>query len=103
MQHDRAGKPAGPEDLIDVARLVTAYYALHPDPAEPGAARGLRHVRAPRLVPAAAFNDDHIAATSQAICEYRTAQGTDGPLFLGADTHAPVRAGEDHRTGGVRG
>ncbi|WP_233647933.1 phosphoglucomutase (alpha-D-glucose-1,6-bisphosphate-dependent) [Streptomyces sp. BSE6.1] len=88
MQHDRAGKPAGPEDLIDVARLVTAYYALHPDPAEPGqrVAFGTSGHRGSSL--AAAFNEDHIAATSQAICEYRTAQGTDGPLFLGADTHA---------------
>ncbi|MEG3631438.1 phosphoglucomutase (alpha-D-glucose-1,6-bisphosphate-dependent) [Streptomyces poriticola] len=88
MRHDRAGKPAGAEDLIDVARLVTAYYALHPDPAEPGqrVAFGTSGHRGSSL--AAAFNDDHIAATSQAICEYRKAQGTDGPLFLGADTHA---------------
>lgn len=88
MQHDRAGKPAGPDDLIDVARLVTAYYALRPDPAEPAqrVAFGTSGHRGSSL--AAAFNDDHIAATSQAICEYRSAQGTDGPLFLGADTHA---------------
>lgn len=88
MQHDRAGRPAGPEDLIDVARLVTAYYALHPDPGEPAqrVAFGTSGHRGSSLV--AAFNDDHIAATSQAICEYRSAQGTDGPLFLGADTHA---------------
>lgn len=88
MQHERAGQVAGPEDLIDVARLVTAYYALHPDPAEPGqrVAFGTSGHRGSAL--AAAFNEDHIAATSQAICEYRTAQGTDGPLFLGADTHA---------------
>ncbi|WP_369240109.1 phosphoglucomutase (alpha-D-glucose-1,6-bisphosphate-dependent) [Streptomyces sp. R21] len=88
MQDARAGQVAGPEDLIDVARLVTAYYALHPDPAEPGqrVAFGTSGHRGSSLV--AAFNEDHIAATSQAICEYRTAQGTDGPLFLGADTHA---------------
>ncbi|MBC2907791.1 phosphoglucomutase (alpha-D-glucose-1,6-bisphosphate-dependent) [Streptomyces cupreus] len=88
MQHERAGQVAGPEDLIDVARLVTAYYALHPDPAEPGqrVAFGTSGHRGSSL--AAAFNEDHIAATSQAICEYRSAQGTDGPLFLGADTHA---------------
>ncbi|MFI9766496.1 phosphoglucomutase (alpha-D-glucose-1,6-bisphosphate-dependent) [Streptomyces sp. NPDC052415] len=88
MQDERAGQVAGPEDLIDVARLVTAYYALHPDPAEPGqrVAFGTSGHRGSSL--AAAFNEDHIAATSQAICEYRTAQGTDGPLFLGADTHA---------------
>ncbi|MER6980244.1 phosphoglucomutase (alpha-D-glucose-1,6-bisphosphate-dependent) [Streptomyces carpinensis] len=88
MQQERAGRPAGPEDLIDVARLVTAYYALHPDPAEPGqrVAFGTSGHRGSSL--AAAFNEDHIAATSQAICEYRAGQGTDGPLFLGADTHA---------------
>ncbi|WP_371673546.1 phosphoglucomutase (alpha-D-glucose-1,6-bisphosphate-dependent) [Streptomyces sp. NBC_00289] len=88
MQHERAGGPAGPEDLVDVARLVTAYYALHPDPAEPGqrVAFGTSGHRGSSL--ATAFNEDHIAATSQAICEYRTGQGIDGPLFLGADTHA---------------
>ncbi|MFE1251532.1 phosphoglucomutase (alpha-D-glucose-1,6-bisphosphate-dependent) [Streptomyces sp. NPDC058735] len=88
MQHERAGSPAGPEDLVDVARLVTAYYALRPDLDDPGqrVAFGTSGHRGSSL--AAAFNDDHIAATSQAICEYRAAQGTDGPLFLGADTHA---------------
>ncbi|MFG3167864.1 phosphoglucomutase (alpha-D-glucose-1,6-bisphosphate-dependent) [Streptomyces sp. NPDC048200] len=88
MQHERAGKPAGPEDLVDVARLVTAYYALHPDPADPGqrVAFGTSGHRGSSL--ATAFNEDHIAATSQAICEYRDSQGTDGPLFLGIDSHA---------------
>ncbi|WP_369243817.1 phosphoglucomutase (alpha-D-glucose-1,6-bisphosphate-dependent) [Streptomyces sp. R41] len=88
MVHERAGRPAGPEDLVDVARLVTAYYALHPDPAEPGqrVAFGTSGHRGSSLT--TAFNEDHIAATSQAICEYRAGQGTDGPLFLGADTHA---------------
>ncbi len=88
MQHERAGSPAGPGDLVDVARLVTAYYALHPDPDDPGqrVAFGTSGHRGSSL--ASAFNDDHIAATSQAICEYRADQGTDGPLFLGADTHA---------------
>ncbi|WP_329223380.1 phosphoglucomutase (alpha-D-glucose-1,6-bisphosphate-dependent) [Streptomyces sp. NBC_01485] len=88
MQHERAGQAAGPEDLVDVARLVTAYYALHPDPADPGqrVAFGTSGHRGSSLN--TAFNEDHIAATSQAICEYRAAQGTDGPLFLGADSHA---------------
>jgi phosphoglucomutase len=88
MQHERAGRPAGPEDLIDVAQLVTAYYALHPDPAEPEqrVAFGTSGHRGSSL--ATSFNEAHIAATSQAICEYRAGQGTDGPLFLGADTHA---------------
>ncbi|MFJ4277435.1 phosphoglucomutase (alpha-D-glucose-1,6-bisphosphate-dependent) [Streptomyces massasporeus] len=88
MQHERAGSPAGPEDLVDVARLVTAYYAHRPDLDDPGqrVAFGTSGHRGSSL--AAAFNDDHIAATSQAICEYRAGQGIDGPLFLGADTHA---------------
>ncbi|MFC8985701.1 phosphoglucomutase (alpha-D-glucose-1,6-bisphosphate-dependent) [Streptomyces sp. NPDC057115] len=88
MQHERAGGPAGPEDLVDVARLVTAYYALRPDPDDPAqrVAFGTSGHRGSSLK--GAFNDDHIAATSQAICEYRAAQGTDGPLYLGADTHA---------------
>lgn len=88
MVHERAGQPAQPGDLVDVARLVTAYYAVHPDPAEAGqrVAFGTSGHRGSAL--AAGFNEDHIAATTQAICDYRTRQGTDGPLFLGADTHA---------------
>ncbi|MFE1732052.1 phosphoglucomutase (alpha-D-glucose-1,6-bisphosphate-dependent) [Streptomyces bacillaris] len=88
MAHARAGQPAQSTDLVDVARLVTAYYALHPDPAEPAqrVAFGTSGHRGSAL--AAAFNDDHIAATTQAICDYRARQGADGPLFLGADTHA---------------
>ncbi|MFJ9347576.1 phosphoglucomutase (alpha-D-glucose-1,6-bisphosphate-dependent) [Streptomyces sp. NPDC101237] len=88
MPHERAGRPAAPEDLVDVARLVTAYYARHPEPADPAqrVAFGTSGHRGSSL--ATAFNEDHIAATSQAICEYRSGQGTDGPLFLGADTHA---------------
>ncbi|MFD9438289.1 phosphoglucomutase (alpha-D-glucose-1,6-bisphosphate-dependent) [Streptomyces sp. NPDC060006] len=88
MQHERAGRPADPEDLVDIARLVTAYYSLHPDPADPAqrVAFGTSGHRGSSLN--TAFNEDHIAATSQAICEYRSGQGTDGPLFLGADTHA---------------
>ncbi|THA30701.1 alpha-D-glucose phosphate-specific phosphoglucomutase [Streptomyces sp. A1277] len=88
MPHTRAGQQARPEDLTDVARLVTAYHALHPDPAEPGqrVAFGTSGHRGSST--ATAFNEDHIAATSQAISEYRARQGTDGPLFLGADTHA---------------
>ncbi|MFJ4827195.1 phosphoglucomutase (alpha-D-glucose-1,6-bisphosphate-dependent) [Streptomyces bacillaris] len=88
MAHARAGQPAQSADMVDVARLVTAYYALHPDPAEPAqrVTFGTSGHRGSAL--AAAFNDDHIAATTQAICDYRARQGTDGPLFLGADTHA---------------
>ncbi|WP_055495381.1 phosphoglucomutase (alpha-D-glucose-1,6-bisphosphate-dependent) [Streptomyces sp. TP-A0356] len=88
MTHERAGQPAQPEDLVDVARLVTAYYALHPDPAEPAqrVAFGTSGHRGSSL--SVSFNEDHIMATCQAICDYRAMRGTDGPLFLGADTHA---------------
>ena len=88
MVHERAGQPARPSDLVDVARLVTAYYAGHPDPAQAGqrVAFGTSGHRGSALN--TAFNEDHILATSQAICEYRANQGIDGPLFLGVDTHA---------------
>jgi phosphoglucomutase len=88
MPHERAGTPARPDDLVDVPRLITAYYALRPDPGEPAqqVAFGTSGHRGSSF--ATAFNEDHIAATSQAICDYRAWQGTTGPLFLGADTHA---------------
>ncbi|MEU4574980.1 phosphoglucomutase (alpha-D-glucose-1,6-bisphosphate-dependent) [Nonomuraea sp. ATR24] len=88
MTHERAGKPAQPADLVDVARLVTAYYTLKPDPGEVAqrVAFGTSGHRGSSLK--TAFNEDHILATTQAICEYRQAQGTDGPLYLGIDTHA---------------
>jgi len=86
--HERAGQPATEADLVDVAALVTAYYSEHPDPAEPGqqVAFGTSGHRgsAFRL----SFNEDHIAATTQAICEYRAHAGITGPLYLGRDTHA---------------
>ncbi|MEV6037602.1 phosphoglucomutase (alpha-D-glucose-1,6-bisphosphate-dependent) [Nonomuraea sp. NPDC052116] len=88
MTHERAGQPAQPADLVAVDRLVTSYYALHPDPRDPGqrVAFGTSGHRGSSL--RTAFNEDHILATTQAICEYRRMQGTDGPLFLGVDTHA---------------
>ncbi|MFD4985173.1 phosphoglucomutase (alpha-D-glucose-1,6-bisphosphate-dependent) [Streptomyces sp. NPDC058374] len=88
MAHERAGEAARPDDLVDVPRLVTAYYALRPDPEDPAqqVSFGTSGHRGSSL--ATAFNEAHIAATSQAICEYRALQGTDGPLYLGADTHA---------------
>jgi phosphoglucomutase len=88
MPHERAGLPAQSSDLVDVPRLVTAYYALRPDPGMPGqrVAFGTSGHRGSSL--STAFNEDHILATSQAICEYRARQGVDGPLFLGVDTHA---------------
>src|SRR5688500_3736482 len=88
MSDERAGRPASPDDLIDVASLVTAYYTVEPDPAEPAqqVAFGTSGHRGSAFD--AAFNEAHILATTQAICEYRKAQGYDGPLFIGRDTHA---------------
>jgi phosphoglucomutase len=84
----RAGQPAQPEDLIDVAQVVTAYYAVRPDPDDVAqqVAFGTSGHRGSSLD--AAFNEAHILATTQAIVEYRAAQGTTGPLFIGRDTHA---------------
>ncbi|HEU4347158.1 MAG TPA: phosphoglucomutase (alpha-D-glucose-1,6-bisphosphate-dependent) [Actinoplanes sp.] len=86
--HPRAGQPAQPSDLIDVPRVVLNYYTEHPDPEVVGqrVAFGTSGHRGSSLK--TAFNEDHILATSQAIVEYRRDQGTDGPLFLGRDTHA---------------
>jgi phosphoglucomutase len=88
MNDPRAGQPATAADLVDVAKLVTAYFTLHPDPEDPAqrVAFGTSGHRGSAF--STSFNEDHILATSQAICEYRRGQGIDGPLFLGVDTHA---------------
>ena len=86
--HPRAGTLAQPADLVDVAALVTAYYSIHPDPGDVGqrVAFGTSGHRGSSFD--GAFNDDHIAATTQAICDHRSAAGIGGPLFLARDTHA---------------
>jgi phosphoglucomutase len=86
--NDRAGQQAAESDLVDVAGLVTAYYAQHPDPADPGqqVAFGTSGHRGSAF--RISFNDDHIAAATQAICEYRARNGITGPLYMGRDTHA---------------
>ena len=83
-----AGKPADPSVLVNVPKLITAYYELRPDPSDPrqrvvfgtsghrGSATGV------------AFNEWHILAITQAICDYRKLQNIDGPLYMGMDTHA---------------
>ncbi|CUR54920.1 Phosphoglucomutase [metagenome] len=85
---NRAGQPAQPSDLVDVAHLVTAYYTGVPDPSDVDqqVAFGTSGHRGTSLK--TSFNEHHIVATTQAICDYRTAQGYDGPLFMGRDTHA---------------
>ena len=83
----RAGQLAEPRDLVDVAHLVTAYYTGVPDPddVDQQVAFGTSGHRGTSL--RTAFNETHILATTQAICDYRREQGYDGPLFLGRDTH----------------
>ena len=85
---DRAGTPATEADLIDVEALVRAYYELKPDASVPEerVVFGTSGHRGSAFD--TAFNEDHIAAVTQAIVEYRRSQGTSGPLFIGADTHA---------------
>ena len=86
--HARAGQTALPEDLIDVDEVINAYYDLVPDPAVPEqrVVFGTSGHRGSSLD--TAFNEAHIIATTAAIVEYRRAQGTDGTLYLGRDTHA---------------
>ena len=83
-----AGKPADPSILVNIPRLVTSYYVLRPDPADPRqrVAFGTSGHRGSSLE--GAFNEWHILAITQAICDYRKLQKIDGPLFLGIDTHA---------------
>ncbi|BDZ45465.1 phosphoglucomutase (alpha-D-glucose-1,6-bisphosphate-dependent) [Naasia aerilata] len=90
----RAGTPAQESDLIDVEALVRAYYELHPDVSVPEqrVVFGTSGHRGSSFD--TAFNEDHIAATTQAIVEYRTAQGVTGPLFIGRDTHGLSRPAE---------
>jgi len=87
MADPRAGQPAQASDLVDVAHLVTAYYTLTPDPedVDQQVAFGTSGHRGSSLK--TAFNEAHILATTQAICDYRRGQGYTGPLFLGRDTH----------------
>lgn len=86
--HPLAGQLAPSEELVDVAKLVAAYYDDQPDPDDPSTRvsfgtsghRGSSFRRS--------FNENHILATTQAICDYRVAEGIGGPLYIGADTHA---------------
>jgi phosphoglucomutase len=91
---DRAGTPAQPSDLIDVRELVEAYYSRVPDMSDPAqrVVFGTSGHRGSSLD--GAFNETHIAATTQAIVEYRASQGITGPLFVGRDTHGLSRPAE---------
>jgi len=83
-----AGQPAPADALVDVPRLITAYYSEKPDPSSSAqrVAFGTSGHRGSSF--ASSFNENHVLAITQAICNYRKQRGIDGPLFLGADTHA---------------
>ena len=85
---ERAGKPAEPSMLVDVDRLIGAYYDIKPDPAIPAqqVSFGTSGHRGSSLN--GSFNENHILATSEAIYRYRRSRGIDGPLFIGKDSHA---------------
>lgn len=86
--HPLAGQPAPPDVLVDVPKLIAAYYDERPDPDEPShrVSFGTSGHRGSSF--RFSFNENHILATTQAICDYRQAEGIDGPLYIGADTHA---------------
>ncbi|MEV6427211.1 phosphoglucomutase (alpha-D-glucose-1,6-bisphosphate-dependent) [Nocardia sp. NPDC051463] len=88
MAHDRAGRPARPTDLEDIAHLVTAYYSRLPDPEDPAqqVVFGTSGHRGSSVD--TAFNEAHILAITQAIIEYRATRGITGPVYLARDTHA---------------
>jgi len=83
-----AGKPAPRSLLVNVPRLVASYYAVKPDPTDPGCRVSFGTSGHRGTAFDGSFNEDHILATTQAICDYRAGQGIAGPLYLGMDTHA---------------
>lgn len=88
MINELAGKKANPDQLVNVAKLITAYFSDEPDPqiAEQRVAFGTSGHRGSAFK--RSFNENHILAVTQAICDYRKSQGITGPLYLGIDTHA---------------
>ena len=100
--NDRAGTPATADDLVDLDELLAAYHDRVPDVSVPEqkVVFGTSGHRGSSLD--TAFNDTHIAAITQAIVEYRRDQGTDGPLFIGRDTHALSAPAEQTALAGPR-
>jgi phosphoglucomutase len=86
--HPQAGAPVTGDQLVDVVGLLNAYHDLHPDADDPGqrVSFGTSGHRGSSI--AGSFNEAHVLAITQAICDYRKGQGIDGPLYLGRDTHA---------------
>jgi len=87
-QHPLAGQPAPDSILENIPRLVSLYYSLRPDPDDPAQRVAFGTSGHRGCARDGSFNEAHILAISQAVCEYRAEQGIDGPLFLGIDTHA---------------
>jgi phosphoglucomutase len=92
--HPLAGKPAPAEILIDPDKLVAAYYAVRPDVENPEQLVSFGTSGHRGSAEDGSFNEAHILATTQAICEYRAAQGITGPLYMGRDTHAASEPAE---------
>src|SRR5262245_62121479 len=88
----RAGKPAEPSMLVDVPRLMTAYYTLEPDPSVAAQRVSFGTSGHRGTSTSTTFNERHIVATTQAICDFRKQQSIDGPLYIGIDTHALSQA-----------
>src|SRR5262245_27997780 len=86
--HPLAGQPPPPSMLVDVPRLITAYYSNKPDTDDPEerVSFGTSGHRGSSF--RSSFNEGHILAITQAICQYRRESGVDGPLYLAKDTHA---------------
>ncbi len=89
--HPGAGQPAPPEMLVDINRLIDAYYQLQPDPGDPlqRVSFGTSGHRGSSFQ--GTFNEDHILSVAQAVADYRVSEGITGPLFLGMDTHGLSR------------
>lgn len=87
MTHELAGKPAPYTILTNIPKLIADYYSLHPDIENPDHKVSFGTSGHRGTSSKGSFNEDHIVAISQAICEYRSSVGTDGPLFIGKDTH----------------
>lgn len=86
--HPLAGKPAPIESLTNIPRLISAYYIQHPEPGNPAQAVSFGTSGHRGTSVNGSFNDDHVAAISQAICEHHQGEGIRGPLFMGMDSHA---------------
>ncbi len=85
--HDLAGKPAPKSLLVDVEALVDTYYSIHPDPVDPVQRVSFGTSGHRGSSSAGSFNEDHILAITQAVCDYKREYSITGPLFLGKDTH----------------